>query len=372
VSAASHRPLRVGMIGPGLDVPGGMTAVHRTWLSADAMAGVEVDYFETMGHWAERGGLAGQAARLGRNLSCQARFLGALASGYRPDLWHIHIADRHSFYRKLVYFEEARRTGAPVVVHIHGAVFEEFHDQHPAHARAIAHMFERAALVLVLHGRIAARAREWTGGRAAVEVLYNPVVVRHFDPPAARPDDRDATVLMMGEIGERKGAFDLAAVIPEVLAACPGTRFRFGGNGETDRLRELLAQSGVASQATVLGWVAGEDKLREFRAADVYCLPSYNENLPVSVLEAMAARLPVVSTDIAGTPEEVVEGETGFLIRPGDRAALAARLVQLIRSPALRRTMGEAGRARVDACFENEVVVDRLRTLWEGAISAFR
>lgn len=356
------------MIGPGLDVPGGMTAVHRTWLEARAMQGVDVDYFETMGHWSARKGVAGQVDRLARNGACQARFLQALAAGYRPDLWHIHIADRRSFYRKLLYFEQARLTGAPVVVHIHGAVFEEFYDQSPLNARAVRLMFERAALVLVLHQRIADKARAWTGGRAKVEILYNPVVVSHFDPPRPRPEGRPATVLMMGEIGQRKGAFDLVAAMPAVLAACPGTRFRFGGNGEIDRLKAELAAVGATEAATVLGWVAGDDKLREFRDADVYCLPSYNENLPVSVLEAMAARLPVVSTDIAGTPEEVREGETGFLIRPGDRAALADRLIRLLQSPELRRQMGESGRRRVDACFENEVVVARLRRLWEQAI----
>ena len=139
--------LRVGMIGPGLDVPGGMTAVHRTWLRSRAFDGVDVDYFETMGEGTF-------LEKLGKNILGQSRFVQKLATGYRPDIFHIHVADRRSFYRKLAYFEEAKLTGVPVVVHIHGAVFEAFYDAHPANAVAVNRMFARADKVLVLHQKI--------------------------------------------------------------------------------------------------------------------------------------------------------------------------------------------------------------------------
>ncbi len=116
----------------------------------------------------------------------------------------------------------------------------------------------------------------------------------------------------------------------------------------------------------MLGWIAGEDKVRAFERAAIYCLPSYSEGLPVSVLEAMAAGLPVVSTAIAGTPEAVAEGENGFLIVPGDRAALADRLIRLARDPSLRSGMGGAGRAIAEERFGSEAIAARLRKLWES------
>ena len=136
--------LRVGMIGPGLDVPGGMTAVHRTWLESRAFSHVDVQYFETMGE-------GSFLKKVGKNVLGQTRFVKELARGYRPDIFHIHVADRRSFYRKLAYFEEAQLTGVPVVVHIHGAVFEEFFEAHPANALAVKRMFSSAAMVMVLH-----------------------------------------------------------------------------------------------------------------------------------------------------------------------------------------------------------------------------
>ena len=135
--------LKVGMIGPGLDVPGGMTAVHRTWLQSRAFERVDVKYFETMGE----GTLV---EKIGKNILGQSRFVRDLLGGYRPDVFHIHVADRRSFYRKLAYFEQAQMTGVPVVVHIHGAVFEEFYDASPTNAAAVRRMFSSAAMVLVL------------------------------------------------------------------------------------------------------------------------------------------------------------------------------------------------------------------------------
>jgi glycosyltransferase involved in cell wall biosynthesis len=173
---------------------------------------------------------------------------------------------------------------------------------------------------------------------------------------------------MMGEIGERKGAFDLAECIPEILKSVPNAQFRFAGNGETGRLQALVDQLGVADHVDVMGWTAGQDKIDAFQNADVYCLPSYAENLPVSVLEAMAARLPVVGTPVAGTPEEIIEGTTGFMVPPGDRDGITQRISQLLSDEDLRRSMGAAGRARAEKHFENEVVCQRLIALWREVI----
>ncbi|MBN1337612.1 MAG: glycosyltransferase family 4 protein [Deltaproteobacteria bacterium] len=353
--------MRVCMIGPGLDVTGGMTAVHRTWLKARAMEGVEIDYFETMGP-------GSRLRKIRRMAAGEARFLAHLARGYRPDLFHIHVADRRSFLRKTAWYEQARRVGRPVVVHLHGAEIEPFHDASRRNAALVSWLFERATLVLVLSHRSEALAREWTGGRARVRVLYNPVVVEMFDPPAERPVDRPATVLFMGAIGDRKGAFDLLSCVPALLDRHPGTRFVFGGDGEVDRLKAEADRLGVSRALEVPGWLRGERKIAAFLEADVFCLPSHHENLPVAILEAMAARLPVISTQVAGIPEEVVEGETGLLVPPGDRAGLEAALDRLLGDPLSRHRMGAAGRARAEAVFDNEVVVERLKTLWGEAL----
>ena len=95
------------------------------------------------------------------------------------------------------------------------------------------------------------------------------------------------------------------------------------------------------------------------RAADIFALPSHREGMPRSVIEAMMTGLPVVATDIRGSREEVVPGETGFLVPVGDATALAEVLRRLIDDPSLRHEMGAAGRARAVELYDEMRVIRR-------------
>ena len=115
-----------------------------------------------------------------------------------------------------------------------------------------------------------------------------------------------------------------------------------------DEIRRLGAEGTVD--------LAGErdDVADVLAAADVFVLPTLSEGLPMSVLEAMAAGLPVVAAAVGGVPELVDDGETGLLVPPGRPDALAAALGRLAADPALRRRLGAAGRRRAEAHFDIE------------------
>ncbi len=99
-------------------------------------------------------------------------------------------------------------------------------------------------------------------------------------------------------------------------------------------------------------------------AADMFVLPSFFEGLPMSVIEAMLCGLPVVASDIRGVQEEVEQGRTGLLVRPGDVGALRDAIGRVAGDPSLRRRLGEAGRTRAVALFdENQVVARTLDAL---------
>ena len=105
----------------------------------------------------------------------QARFVGTLASGWRPDVFHIHLSWFSSFYRKLAWFQEAQATGRPVVVHLHAPDISAFYNTGRAHAAAMAYMFNRAARVVALTHAMADELRSLFGDGPRIEVLYNPV-----------------------------------------------------------------------------------------------------------------------------------------------------------------------------------------------------
>lgn len=105
------------------------------------------------------------------------------------------------------------------------------------------------------------------------------------------------------------------------------------------------------------------DPVGFLRTLDVYVQPSLAEGMPNAVLEAMACGLPVVATDVGGTREAVVDGETGWLVRPGDCETIVARLRVLLSDQVLRRRMGDAARLRVERNFSLDSAVQALDRL---------
>ncbi len=108
----------------------------------------------------------------------------------------------------------------------------------------------------------------------------------------------------------------------------------------------------MADRVRFAGAVGQDDMAAYYARADVFCLPSFAEGLPVVLMEAMATGRPVVATRIMGVPELVEEGVSGFLVTPGNVEELARALAKLSASPALRESMGQAGRRRVEEAFD--------------------
>jgi glycosyltransferase involved in cell wall biosynthesis len=153
-------------------------------------------------------------------------------------------------------------------------------------------------------------------------------------------------------------------VAGQLLAARPYLRVLLGGDGELELVRARALELGIADHVELLGWVRGEDKERLLAAAVLYVLPSYNEGLPVSVLEAMAAGLPIVSTPVGGIPEAVTDGVEGYLVEPGNVQALADRMDRLLGDQDLAMRMGESARRKVELVFSANAVVPQVEAMY--------
>ncbi|HOK45405.1 MAG TPA: glycosyltransferase family 4 protein [Bryobacteraceae bacterium] len=147
---------------------------------------------------------------------------------------------------------------------------------------------------------------------------------------------------MAGRLVPSKGFDDVIAVAPEVLSRAPGATFALLGDGPHRAALEMLAsKTNVANTFVFLG--RRDDSERFYASIDIFVLPSYNEGMPMTVLEAMAAGKPVIATRTGSIPNIVRHGETGLLYSPGDRKALAAALAELATDPGLARLMGTKG-----------------------------
>jgi len=179
--------------------------------------------------------------------------------------------------------------------------------------------------------------------------------------------DDDLAVGTLAHFTPRKAHADLLEAASIVVRHVPGLVLLWAGEGPLrSKLRRQALRLGLADRVRFLGFRSDVPVLH--RAFDIFALPSLEEGLPLSVLEAMASARPCVVTEVSGNPELVEHGVTGFLARPHDPGAMARFIIGLAGDPDARRNMGLAGRRRIVEHFTLESQTTRLRRILEREI----
>jgi len=180
-------------------------------------------------------------------------------------------------------------------------------------------------------------------------------------------DQGDFVVTMAARFVPQKGHERLVRMLPDILEKVPNLKIVFAGDGELRRPIERLSKKlGVSSAVRFLG--QRPDVFKILKISDASILPSYREGLPLTVLEAMACRLPVVGSDVVGIRDLVKNGETGYLMDFDDRAEVVKALRQLGKSKELRQRMGERGRQFVEEKFPMEKFVKNTLAVYQESL----
>lgn len=188
---------------------------------------------------------------------------------------------------------------------------------------------------------------------------------RYAPPPEGRvaTGSRPLRILDVGRLVPEKGAPVLVDAVAMLRDAGVDVEVRFVGAGELeDDLRARITSHGLEDRVTLLGAVGQDDILAQYHWADVFVLPSFQEGLPVVIMEALATELPVVTTRIAAIEELVVDGEMGRVVAPGRADLLARALSELASDGELRVRMGRAGRAAVLESFTTDTTAGPMTT----------
>ncbi len=197
-----------------------------------------------------------------------------------------------------------------------------------------------------------------------LHLIHNGVTV---DPgtPARRPAGRELVLGCTARLAPPKDIDTMlrALALPETA---PWTLRVFGEGPDREQLEGLRAELGLEGRATFLG--SRDDVPAQLADCDAFSLISDWEGLPYSILEAMAAQLPVIATRVGGIPDLIVEGVTGRLIPPRDPGALAGALAELAADPARARELGEAGFRRASRTFSLERMLGRYDALFRSLI----
>jgi glycosyltransferase involved in cell wall biosynthesis len=260
----------------------------------------------------------------------------------------------------------------PIVSHLH--IENHFRSTTAPLLRAADNATARLCSALVAVSEDTRRAYERQGYPRRIETVYNGVDVG--EGGAASLVRRELGVpegaLLVGEVGrlcDVKGQRELIAALaqlPDTRAVLVGTDLEQGGKFQLELEREA-DRLGVGDRVVFAG--RRDDVSDVLAELDVFALPSWTEGLPLVVLEAMARSRAVVATSVGGTPEIVVDGETGLLVPPRNSAALAAALRRLLGDDELRTQMGDAGYRRVRDRFSAAAMTKRVLEIYDEVLA---
>ncbi len=286
----------------------------------------------------------------------------------RPDILHTHL-----IHADLYGVLAARLARVPRVV-------SSRHNDDRFRTRLLVRLLNRALWCgidagIAISGAIRAFSLRVEGARA--DRLHT--VSYGLDPATvpAQPDARaalraalglPAEALLVGSVCrlvEQKGLVYGLRGFAAVAGEIPGAHYVIAGDGPLRSALEAEARAlGVSERVHFLGW--RDDAHAVFAALDVFLAPSLWEGFGLVFLEAMAHRLPVISTTVSAIPETVVDGETGWLVPPRDADALAGALRAALTDPVARRARGANGRARLEAEFTVEAMVERTLAVYRS------
>ncbi len=287
--------------------------------------------------------------------------LSRLMRRIEPDLVHAHTF-KAGFLGRFV----ANRLNIPAIYTSHmwpfgGAVPIAWRLVAPVCERQAAHWCDRIISVSALAAENA--AQYGIGERSQVVSILNGI----FDHPKRASLDHDKpghvkplTCTMVARFTQFKDH----ELLLRAFARVPGdVTLRLAGDGDTlATARKLADDLGIRGRVQFDG--ARGDVPEILAQSDIFVLASRTETLPISILEAMRAGLPVIASDVGGVSEEVLDGETGILVSPGSVDEMTAALTRLLADKAMRVAMGQAGRKRFEQFFRAGEMIERTRALY--------
>ncbi|MEH2178864.1 glycosyltransferase family 4 protein [Nostoc sp.] len=264
------------------------------------------------------------------------------------DIVQLEISQRGSVLRQGIMTFLAWVFHKPIIIHAHGSQFHVFYTELAKWIQQLlSWVFCKCQRLIVLSESWRSFYIENLGLKPEqVVVFYNPVKLP--DEVPQRSVTQKVKLLFLGRIGQRKGAFDLIEAF-SLLPIEHQTRSSLimAGDGDIEQAGNLIKTLNLENYIKLPGWIGSDERDILLTQADVFVLPSYNEGLPLAMLEAMAWELPVIVTPVGGIPEIVTQYENGLIVNPGNIEQLSDAIKSLIENEALRLSIGAKARTSV-------------------------
>ena len=271
---------------------------------------------------------------------------------FNPDLIYLQVSQGiWGYLRDLLFLLPSRLFQKKILIHLHGSAFAQFYKSMPSLLSELTrYVFEKEVWGVVLGKCLISQFVSLLQPERIFVVPNGIRVIEKVNDTCVSINGK-IRMLYLANLMETKGVLELINIVPEVVKRYPNTVFTFAGEktykAEMEKAWSIVAKYHLKEFVNMPGVVKGIEKEKLLRSADIFVFPpKAQEGQPLVILEAMAAGLPVISTDRGAIKETVVNGVTGFIISPGDRQELLEKVTVLIEDEELRLKMGIEGRKR--------------------------
>ena len=297
--------------------------------------------------------------------------LPALLEEHAPALVHVYYG-----HKAVKYLDMLLKWGGPFVVSFHGVDVVKFADK-PGYLEELRRVFLHARLVLARSESLLARLRELGCPPAKLRLNRTPIPLEKIEFRDKRsPPDGEWRLVQACRLIQKKGLFTTLKALPLVIAKFPKVRFVLCGTGpEEKKFVQRVRSLGLSDHVLMPGWMNQKDLIDAYYFGHIFLHPSEltasgdQEGVPNSMLEAMAAGMPVVATRHGGIPEAVTDGHDGILVPEKDPVALANAICSLLAQPTELRRLSQNAATSVRENFGAQAAVSAMEDCYAEAIS---
>lgn len=278
---------------------------------------------------------------------------------------HIHTASYNSFKRSAWFVLLAKKFKKKIILHIHGGGFKEYYITKP---QWISSVLNQCDAIITLSNSWKQYFESITN-RPTIYRVENIVPYPNLLPTKKVRCDGKYHLLFLGTITKEKGIFDLIDVLHKSAnLLLDKLVLHVGGNGQTEQLNQMIKEYGLENCVQYEGFVTSPKKESLLNEVDAFILPSYVEGLPVSILEAMSYKKPILTTPVGGIPDVVKQNVNGILFQPGDKNGISKAIERVVNNHTENKLMGERSFQMVQPFFPTNVE-SRLKNIYKKLLS---
>lgn len=300
-----------------------------------------------------------------------------------PDIVHVHGT---YFPFSIVVLLLKQLTPYPIVFTVHASIHQEtkytasFPKKYYMYLKSIPLFYYKskslktADKIIAVSEPIKNIILRYIDDEMKVCVIPNGVNIREFEISSASSEKiNHPSILFLGRLVKVKGCDVLINSLPEVKKNFPNIRYYIAGEGnQKDSLDCLASKLKVKDNIIFLGHITGSEKRNILKSVDICVFPSRYESFGIVALEAMACGKPIIASNVGGLPYIVIDGENGFLFKCNDSKQLSAKIIELLAHENLRIQMGELGKKMVINCFNWDLIVHEIYTVYEECLNEQR